>query len=240
MSPLLLELGVHPLVAAATSSLMVLFSASTAALAFAFDHLLNITYALVYGIGASLTGPGRCSEEAPRDVLELLELRLCMAFDTEQEAMRELHICTMFPKGMLPCTAWPAQHHWTILMPAAHVPSPTAAMAPLQMRRLLRGQPGGSVAGGNGGPSLGARLVCCDHPGVHHRAGRGAHRRLWWQEGHRGPCLRTQHRLQRLLLRMRQDRVSLTSWRGADGVLLAARRLHGLALGRVLGFRALS
>jgi hypothetical protein len=29
----------------------VLFSASTAALAFAFDHLLNVTYALVYGIG---------------------------------------------------------------------------------------------------------------------------------------------------------------------------------------------
>jgi hypothetical protein len=31
----------------------VLFSASTAALAFAFDHLLNVTYALVYGIGES-------------------------------------------------------------------------------------------------------------------------------------------------------------------------------------------
>lgn len=57
VSPLLLELGVHPLVAAATSSLMVLFSASTAALAFAFDHLLNITYALVYGFGASPLSP---------------------------------------------------------------------------------------------------------------------------------------------------------------------------------------
>lgn len=54
VSPLLLELGVHPLVGASTSSLMVLFSASTAALAFAFDHLLNVTYALVYGIGAFL------------------------------------------------------------------------------------------------------------------------------------------------------------------------------------------
>ena len=51
MSPLLLELGVHPLVTAATSSLMVLFSASSAALSFAFEHLLNITYALIYGIG---------------------------------------------------------------------------------------------------------------------------------------------------------------------------------------------
>ena len=55
ISPLLLELGVHPLVGAATSSLMVLFSASTAALAFAFDHSLNITYGLVYGAGAHAT-----------------------------------------------------------------------------------------------------------------------------------------------------------------------------------------
>ena len=52
IAPLLIELGLHPLVAAATSSLMVLFSASTAALAFAFEHLLNVTYALVFGIGA--------------------------------------------------------------------------------------------------------------------------------------------------------------------------------------------
>lgn len=52
IAPLLIELGLHPLVAAATSSLMVLFSASTAALAFAFDHLLSVTYALVFGIGA--------------------------------------------------------------------------------------------------------------------------------------------------------------------------------------------
>ena len=52
VSPLLLELGLHPQVAAATSSLMVLFSASSAALSFAFDHLLNIDYALIYGLGA--------------------------------------------------------------------------------------------------------------------------------------------------------------------------------------------
>ena len=52
VSPLLLELGLHPLVAAATSSLMVLFSASSAALSFAFDHLLNVQYALIYGVGA--------------------------------------------------------------------------------------------------------------------------------------------------------------------------------------------
>jgi len=51
IAPLLIELGLHPLVAAATSSLMVLFSASTAALAFAFEHLLSTTYALVFGIG---------------------------------------------------------------------------------------------------------------------------------------------------------------------------------------------
>ena len=54
VSPLLLELGLHPQVAAATSSLMVLFSASSAALSFAFDHLLNIEYALIYGIGTLL------------------------------------------------------------------------------------------------------------------------------------------------------------------------------------------
>ena len=58
VSPLLLELGLHPQVAAATSSLMVLFSASSAALSFAFDHLLNIEYALIYGIGALLPRSG--------------------------------------------------------------------------------------------------------------------------------------------------------------------------------------
>jgi hypothetical protein len=45
-----------PLVLSAVSRRQVLFSASTAALALAFDHLLNVTYALVYGIGAS-SGP---------------------------------------------------------------------------------------------------------------------------------------------------------------------------------------
>lgn len=50
VAPLLLELGLHPLVAAATSSLMVLFSASTAALAFGFQGALNVTYALIFGI----------------------------------------------------------------------------------------------------------------------------------------------------------------------------------------------
>ena len=54
MSPLLLELGVHPLVAAATSSLMVLFSASSAALSFAFEKLLNVTFSLIYGVGAAM------------------------------------------------------------------------------------------------------------------------------------------------------------------------------------------
>lgn len=59
IAPLLLELGLHPVVAAATSTLMVLFSASTAALAFGFEGVLNVTYALIFGIGcfiASLLG----------------------------------------------------------------------------------------------------------------------------------------------------------------------------------------
>lgn len=59
IGPLMLELGVHPLVSAATSSLMVLFSSSMGALAYAFDGTLNLRYALAFGsacCGASLVG----------------------------------------------------------------------------------------------------------------------------------------------------------------------------------------
>lgn len=49
-----------------------LFSASTAALAFAFDHLLNVTYALVYGIGELVlhtsNGVQYCSHFCPPTV----------------------------------------------------------------------------------------------------------------------------------------------------------------------------
>ncbi|CAL8469952.1 g9494 [Coccomyxa elongata] len=59
VNPLLLEFGTHPHVAAATSTLMVLFSSSSAALSFGFSHLLNAQFALVFGLccmGASLMG----------------------------------------------------------------------------------------------------------------------------------------------------------------------------------------
>ena len=49
MGPLLLEFGLHPMVSAATSGLMVLFSSSIAAFSFGFDGLLNTQYALVRG-----------------------------------------------------------------------------------------------------------------------------------------------------------------------------------------------
>ncbi len=49
LAPLLLELGVAPQAASATSGLMVLFSASTAVLAFAAAGRLNVSYALVFG-----------------------------------------------------------------------------------------------------------------------------------------------------------------------------------------------
>jgi uncharacterized membrane protein YfcA len=59
VNPLLLEFGIHPHVAAATSTLMVLFSSSSAALSFGFSRLLNMQFALVFGLcclGASIVG----------------------------------------------------------------------------------------------------------------------------------------------------------------------------------------
>ena len=47
--PSLPELGVHPQSASATSGLLVLFSASTAVLAFAAAGRLNLQYAAVFG-----------------------------------------------------------------------------------------------------------------------------------------------------------------------------------------------
>ena len=59
INPLLLEFGVHPQAAAATSTLMVLFTSSSAALSFGFGHQLNLQFALTFGLccmGASLAG----------------------------------------------------------------------------------------------------------------------------------------------------------------------------------------
>ncbi len=59
VNPLLLEFGTHPHVAAATSTLMVLFSSSSAALSFGFGGLLNLQFSLIFGLccmGASLLG----------------------------------------------------------------------------------------------------------------------------------------------------------------------------------------
>ncbi|KAK9808711.1 hypothetical protein WJX72_002354 [[Myrmecia] bisecta] len=55
INPLLLQLGIHPQVSAATSTLMVLFSGSSAALSFGFDHALNLQYALIFGLGCFAT-----------------------------------------------------------------------------------------------------------------------------------------------------------------------------------------
>ena len=59
VNPLLLELNSHPQAAAATSTLMVLFSSSSAALSFGFGHQLNLHFALIFGLccmGASFVG----------------------------------------------------------------------------------------------------------------------------------------------------------------------------------------
>lgn len=49
LNPLMLEMGINPLVSSATSSVMVLFSASAATFSFAVSGRLNHQYALVYG-----------------------------------------------------------------------------------------------------------------------------------------------------------------------------------------------
>ena len=49
LGPLMLEMSIHPLVTSATSSVMVLFSASAATFSFAVSGRLNYQYALVYG-----------------------------------------------------------------------------------------------------------------------------------------------------------------------------------------------
>lgn len=45
----MLEIGVHPQVAASTSALMVLFASASATLTFLADGRLNIEYALIFG-----------------------------------------------------------------------------------------------------------------------------------------------------------------------------------------------
>lgn len=49
LNPLMLDMGIHPLVSSATSSVMVLFSASAATFSFATSGKLNYQYAVVYG-----------------------------------------------------------------------------------------------------------------------------------------------------------------------------------------------
>ena len=49
LNPLMLDLGINPLVSSATSSVMVLFSASAATFSFAISNKLNYQYAVVYG-----------------------------------------------------------------------------------------------------------------------------------------------------------------------------------------------
>jgi uncharacterized membrane protein YfcA len=49
MAPLLVELGVHPSCAAATSGLMVLFSSTNAVAAFAAAHRLDAVHAAMFG-----------------------------------------------------------------------------------------------------------------------------------------------------------------------------------------------
>ena len=50
LNPLMLDLGINPLVSSATSSVMVLFSASAATFSFATSGRLNYQYAVVYGV----------------------------------------------------------------------------------------------------------------------------------------------------------------------------------------------
>ena len=89
MNPLLLEFGIHPQAAAATSTLMVLFTCSSAALSFGFGHQLNLQYALVFGLccmGASLVGVilvqrivKRSGKVRKPDIITLTSRVLCAA-----------------------------------------------------------------------------------------------------------------------------------------------------------------
>lgn len=55
LNPLLLELGVHPLVSSATSGLMVLFASSSATFSFVVDGRLNVHYAAVFGTACGVS-----------------------------------------------------------------------------------------------------------------------------------------------------------------------------------------
>lgn len=69
------ELGVHPQVSSATASLMVLFSASSAAASFALEGRLNLAHAVAFGgacAGAAAVGVvlvGRAVRESNRSSL---------------------------------------------------------------------------------------------------------------------------------------------------------------------------
>ena len=83
IGPLLLEFGTHPHVAAATSTVMVLFSASSAALSFGFARLVNLQFALTFGLScfvASLAGVLLVNRIIERSGKVRRMTRVCFAF----------------------------------------------------------------------------------------------------------------------------------------------------------------
>lgn len=85
MGPLLLSLQIHPLVTAATSTMMLLFSSSAATLSFAIAGSINTEYALVYGtcnLFSSLAGVfliGRVVRRTGKSAVVVLLLASIMA-----------------------------------------------------------------------------------------------------------------------------------------------------------------
>ncbi len=55
MQPLLLGMGIHPAATAATSTLLVLFSSSSATVAFALDGSLDLSFAAAFGAASLLS-----------------------------------------------------------------------------------------------------------------------------------------------------------------------------------------
>ncbi|GLC45260.1 hypothetical protein PLESTB_000719300 [Pleodorina starrii] len=88
MGPLLLQIGVHPQVTAASSGAMVLFSSSAALIQFALLHRLNAAYAAVFGaasLAAGLAGTqavARAIKRSGRPSLVVLALAGVMALGT--------------------------------------------------------------------------------------------------------------------------------------------------------------
>lgn len=91
--PLLLSLQIHPLVTAATSTLMLLFSSSAATLSFAVAGSINTEYALVYGtcnLFSSLAGVfmiGRVVRRTGKSAVVVLLLACIMAAGASASAV---------------------------------------------------------------------------------------------------------------------------------------------------------